>query len=386
MTAMHKNIEIVDIRNFILSHPTRSSGQYAVQLTMDNGDVSIQRLKGCFPSPGVLKMMEEPQQKQNLIHLAAGNVIQRLHDPNNIKASRGCKFKTCREAMLVFEKECNRDSHGNSFKEFFADQPLVYVPRQVPDYVEWLLEKYCRVEQTVCKKVFAASSLFKWLKRTGQWEGPNPFHGALEGVRFAPKRKNKSIIEPAELERLNAVMNPQRHWGRGYMPDWLKELRVMTGIMFFTGTRPSEATEMVGENIDAGLLTLTYQRTKRKNKTPDWRTIPIPNQLITFLAAEERTSGRLVHTQKRSLESNMKKAREIAGVPGLYLKTFRKDFAFRARQTGASRDDVNLYQGRDESILEHHYTTDEWFIVHQCRWWIEKMFAEPDNSPLRLVK
>ena len=83
----------------------------------------------------------------------------------------------------------------------------------------------------------------------------------------------------------------------------------------------------------------------------------------------------------------MRRAREVAGLPSLFLKTFRKDFAFRARQAGASSDDVNLYQGRDEGILEHHYLTDEWFAVHQCRWWIEKMFEQPGGGgALRLVK
>lgn len=92
------------------------------------------------------------------------------------------------------------------------------------------------------------------------------------------------------------------------------------------------------------------------------------------------TSGKLARIETRSLENNMRRAREVAGLPGLSLKTFRKDFAFRARQAGAARDDLNLYQGRDEGILEHHYTNDEWFIVHQCRPWIERMFEQPDFS------
>lgn len=313
------------------------------------------------------------------------NVIKNIFDPNHIK-TKGCKFRTCREAMETFEKECSRDAHGNAFKEYFNDQPLALVPLKIQDYVNWLLEKYNRTEQTVCKKVFAGSSLFKWMKKSGQWSGPNPFHGVLEGVRFAPKRHLKSIIETEELLRFNNVVRADKKWGRGFMPDRFKELRIITGILYYTGLRPSEAAEISGENIDAERLILSYQRTKRKNKTPDWRNIPIPMQLITFLTNEGRTEGKLVRIEKRSLESNMKKAVDIAQVGGLSLKTFRKDFAFRARQAGASRDDLNLYQGRDESVLENHYLTDEWFIVHQCRWWIDKMFNEDGPAPLRLVK
>lgn len=50
----------------------------------------------------------------------------------------------------------------------------------------------------------------------------------------------------------------------------------------------------------------------------------------------------------------------------------------------ATLDDVNLYQGRSETMLEKHYTTDPWFIVQQCRWWVDKMFG--DKSGLKMVK
>ena len=60
------------------------------------------------------------------------------------------------------------------------------------------------------------------------------------------------------------------------------------------------------------------------------------------------------------------------------------DFTFQDDGTIWVAASDGLY--RSHGYVWHHYTTDEWFIVHQCRWWIEKMFAEPDKSPLRLVK
>ena len=80
----------------------------------------------------------------------------------------------------------------------------------------------------------------------------------------------------------------------------------------------------------------------------------------------------------------MREVTDAAEAGGLSLKTFRKDFATRARLMGASVDDLNLIQGRQETILEKHYTTDPWFIVHQCRPWIDRMFSE--NPGIRLVK
>jgi hypothetical protein len=99
---------------------------------------------------------------------------------------------------------------------------------------------------------------------------------------------------------------------------------------------------------------------------------------------EGRTDGKVVKCAKYKLEEQMRQVTKTAEIGGLTLKTFRKDFAIRARIAGASKDDVNLIQGRDESVLEHHYTTDEWFIVHTCRPWMEKMFEE--SSALRVVK
>ena len=165
-----------------------------------------------------------------------------------------------------------------------------------------------------------------------------------------------------------------------------KELRICTGLMFYCGLRPSETWNIEWKNIDLDRMTLLYQRTKRKYKSPDWRRLPIPAQLIVFLQNENRTDGKLIRTGKTGLEAQMRKATEIAQIGGLTLKTYRKDFSCRARFAGASKDDINLFQGRDESVLEHHYLTDEWFIVHQCRPWIDRMFETSGPRPLRLVK
>jgi len=43
-----------------------------------------------------------------------------------------------------------------------------------------------------------------------------------------------------------------------------------------------------------------------------------------------------------------------------------------------------LYQGCGETVLEKHYTANPWFIVHQCRWWVDMMFG--DRPSLEQVK
>jgi hypothetical protein len=90
----------------------------------------------------------------------------------------------------------------------------------------------------------------------------------------------------------------------------------------------------------------------------------------------ESGDGKVVRVGKTGLEKQMRKVAHYCQIGGLTMKTWRKDFSCRARLAGMSKDDLNLLQGRDESILEHYYTTDEWFIVHQCRQWMEKMFSE----------
>lgn len=106
--------------------------------------------------------------------------------------------------------------------------------------------------------------------------------------------------------------------------------------------------------------------------------------MISLLVNEGRTDGKVVRVGKTGIEHQMREAVKECQIGDLTLKTFRKYFAIMARIAGASKDDVNLIQGRDESVLEHHYTTDEWFIVHTCRPWIEKMFGE--STGLRVVK
>jgi integrase len=277
--------------------------------------------------------------------------------------------------MRRFETECERDHHGNAFKEYFGDKPLVTVNKKtVPEFISWLMQKYAANEATISKKVFAASALFKWMKKKGWWIGENPFSEALSGVKFAPPRQKKDVIEPEELARLIQVLQD----------DKFRELRILVEILYSTGMRPSEARELMGEKIDVERLALNYLRTKRKNKTPDWRRIPIPARLVSLLVNKGRTKGRIVNLSKGQSEELIREAVAIAQTGGLSLETFRKDFAYRARIIGASVDDVNLYQRRQETILEKHCTTNPWFIVHQCRSWIGKMFGEKPG--LQLVK
>lgn len=352
-------------------HETKQ--QYCLKIVLSNGEVITQRLKGCYPTRRDMVIRDESQEYQNKIHVAAAKALHVILS-SGPRLPKECKYKSAAAAMKAFRAECGRDYHGNSFCEYFGERSLLEVPGGVSGFVDWLLEKYNRCEGSVCKKVFAASALFQYLIRTHQWVSSNPFRGILQGIRFAEKRRLKSMIEPAEHERLQEIMRDDRY----------KELRIITTIMFFTGTRPSEAMNVEAANIDTEILTLLYRRTKRKNKPADWRRIPIPAQLVAFLVNEGRMEGKVVRVGKAGLEEQMRKVANAAQVGGLSMKTWRKDFACRARLAGVSRDDVNLWQGRDESLLEHYYTTDEWFIVHLCRPFVDRMFAE--RPVLALVK
>jgi integrase len=350
--------------------------QWAVKIKLSDGQTIIKRLKGKYVTPGVTKIHQESPEYQNQVHADAFNALQ-VEFNNGPRLPQGCKFRSCREAMEAFERAEDRDGHGNAFKEYFNDKQLTCVPDMANDYVDWLLEKYNRNQQSVSKKLYAASAMFKWLKRKKYWLRENPLHGLLEGIRFAPKKRERSIIEPHELAALWDAMAGDR----------FKDIRILTHVMFYSGLRQTEAMRLNGKDIDPHRLCLTYQRTKRKNKPPDWRRIAIPAQLVAFLSNEGRLGdGPIVSVGQTGLLKKLKAAKEIANVTDITLKTFRKDFATRARFSGASRDDVNLHQGREESVLEHHYTTDEWFIVNQCRGWVERMFATGESTHLQLVK
>jgi len=365
-----------DIENFrIVKNSHKKHGyQYCVVVKFREGNSIIRRIPDMYATPGTNTIHDEQPAYTQKVYQAAAILVQRLFIDGSLK-SIGCKYRSCRQAMSAFETERNRDHHGNSFKEFFGDMPLSDVPDSVDKFIEWLCEKYHNNEATVSKKAWSASAMFRWLIKTKQWNSKNPFHNCLDGFKFAPRKRLKSIIEPSEYEKLKEVMRADRY----------KELRIVTGIMFYTGMRPSEASEVEANNIDPERLTLTYLRTKRKNKTPDWRRIPIPRQLLMLLINEDRTDGKVVRCGKSGIEQQMREAVKECQIGGLTMKTFRKDFAIRARMAGASKDDLNLIQGRDEGVLEKNYTTDEWFIVHQCRPWIDRMYGD-GKTVLRVVK
>jgi len=74
------------------------------------------------------------------------------------------------------------------------------------------------------------------------------------------------------------------------------------------GLRPYEAIEVTWENIDTEKMVLSYLRTKRRNRPPDWRRIPIPAKLIAFLTNEGTTKGRLVNLTPRKASALLKRS------------------------------------------------------------------------------
>ncbi|MEW5816416.1 MAG: hypothetical protein AB1798_13595 [Spirochaetota bacterium] len=57
---------------------------------------------------------------------------------------------------------------------------------------------------------------------------------------------------------------------------------------------------------------------------------------------------------------------------------------YREVNFDAVRGSILLAVRHQETILEKHYTVDPWFIVHQCRPWVDRMFDE--NVGIRRVK
>jgi len=374
MKRQQKNsVEIMDHR--IVAH-TRPR-QAAVRLKTPTGWTDRIRLKNAYGKRLLLPEAKTPQDMgpefMTDCYTAAMRLVQESLENETFRTPNR-RFRNCRQAMLKFAEECDRDHHGNAFMEYFGDKALASVNRTtVSEFVTWLMQKYASNEATVSKKVFAASALFRWMKRKGWWLGDNPFSEALASVRFADPKQFKDVIEADELARIKTAMMDERYKG----------IRVLCELLYTTGLRPSEAMTVKREDVDGEKLVLNYLRTKQKRKTPDWRRIPVPARLIAFLTNEGMTKGPLVDFSPRRAAILFKEVTETAQVGGLTLKTFRKDFAYRARLTGATVDDVNLYQGRKETILEKHYTTNPWFIVHQCRWWIDTMFG--DRAPLERV-
>ncbi len=374
VSAVERDIKALDYRLVYQTNPRQAAVRFKT-LAGWTGRIRLRDSEGArLLLPESKTPYDMGPEFANRCNMAIFHLVQKSIDEDAFRMP--CKkFKTCRDAMEAFEAECKRDHHGNAFKNYFNDKPLTDVDKNgVRSFVTWLMEKYGKNEFTVCKKVFAASSLFKWLKENSYWLGGNPFSGALSGVKYAPRNQQRNTIETEEWARIQEMLRGPRY----------RNLRILCEILACTGLRPTEALNVTKGNVDCDRLTITYLRTKRKNKSPDWRKIPVPARLVAFLLNENIQTERLVPLSAKRAEDLMREVADATEAGGLSLKTFRKDFATRARLKGASVDDLNLFQGRQETILEKHYTTDPWFIVHQCRPWIDRMFGE--NTAIRLVK
>jgi len=125
------------------------------------------------------------------------------------------------------------------------------------------------------------------------------------------------------------------------------------------------------KNLDRTEKTWTFLVTKTKGR-PFWRTIPVHESLIKYLD-ENKITGII-----RAEMSNLRKQMDALGVAeGM----FRKDFSHRMEAAGASRDMINLYQGRAQNgVLYEHYLTDPDRAVRLCRKYINMMSGEGNEA------
>jgi integrase len=365
-----------DIMNYTIIKNSQSARghQYCVKLKFENGTEITRRLSGFFPTAD--KFENETQKFQNKAHLAVLNIIQDLQRSG--PPVKG-KYQTCDTAMNAYldhyqdtrkRQRYKFQYHGQHFIKHFGNMRLSRLDDAAArGFAEALIESESNYSfDTVRLAVAFSSGMVEFLRDHDNWSGPNPFHGILRRYahRFPPPPPRNSRISDEDWARIKTAIQDACY----------RQAALFIETARCTGLRPEEIYNLDIKNLDRQSASWTFTVTKTKGRTFN-RSIAVPPCLITFLDAtgvngsmpSETTTRR--HLRKLSTDIGIK----------LTPKMFRKDFACRMEEAGASPDMINLHQGRAQTgVLYQHYITDPNRAVRLCRPYIDKMFDESEGK------
>lgn len=319
------------------------------------------------------KFDQEPPKVQGACYVAATNLYNARQDAGTLFAAGKAKFKTVAEAMEAYVQHHDKyrtdrtvKNKAAHFVNFAGTLPLSRLNDTVAkSFIEDQIERGYSFD-TVRLRVNPVSAMVSWLEGQGAWTRKNPFSGLLAKYkyRFKAAPEIRKRIEPDELEALRNEAN--------------EHTRVFIEVAYFTGLRVEEILSLNTKHIDRKQLTWTFTVTKgdiREFRRP----IAIPEQLVVFLQ-NKNINGLILPVTR--IDQGFRRCRRRAGLPeDIQPRTFRKDYANRMRDMGASSYIVDLHQGRNASDVAHEHYLDD--AVEICRPYVNSMFG---STRIRRVK
>lgn len=370
---MFDNDEIIDWHIFRLACPG-GKYQYSLVVKFSDGRKQMRRLKGVFTSPGITSFdAENPEIKKHAITVAL-NQVREEYGTVQTGSYKPRRTMTCRQAMEEYEQWHNENRrcgarafryHCNHFYGFFGDNPISYITQDsARKFMESLIEKGYGYD-TARLALSAAGGMVRYHKNNKAWDGDNPFDGLFSRYvhKFPPTEPENPRISDAEWSDIRQTVS---------RPEY-RTARIFIEVSLSTGLRPSEVYRLNAEHIDRQQLSWQLMVTKKAGR-PMFRRIAIPQSLLTFLD-NEGVLGKLPITEI-TVSRQLRKIREITGID-LVAKRFRKDFAIRMEEAGASEGIINVHQWRGQSgVLYKNYIKFPNRAVTLCRPYIDIMSGE----------
>jgi integrase len=226
------------------------------------------------------------------------------------------------------------------------------------------------------------SHMRAWLKAHPEWKSDWTKNGAIRNVQVAfnwaageerliPLNPFRGVTHQAgdprrpltddEFQALLRASNGRKSKRR---PSSGARFRQFLIFLRFTGCRPCEAAKLRWDDIKNGCIVLTRHKTRRTQKTPKPRIIPLHPVVVKLLIwIRKREEGDLVFLNHRrnpwnksNLALRMQRAREKAGIP-LDAKLYgtRHAFGTRAIVNGVDLKTLAELLGHTTTRMSEHY-------------------------------
>lgn len=347
-------------------HPTRQ--QYGIWLYGTKGR-RLKRIPGCFPSSRSHQFKDETDEFQNAAEKKIAIISAEAGREGNPNPSG--RYRTCSQAIDAYEcwhgRKCRSNKrnfhyHCKHFKDYFKDILIRKLDvKSAEEYIFHLIGKGYAFD-TVRLSVVAASGMVEFLRSEGEWSAPNPFNGLLKN-HTSHLRKGSPGPTRFEDEEWSVI--------EGYISDpSYRAARIFSIVSRLTGLRPSEVMALDTETMDRKTMTWRITVTK-KTGAPVQRKIAIPKSLVEFIGGEH-IHGPLPISET-TVKRQLSRLKDATGI-NIQPRRFRKDFACRMEEAGATDSVINLHQGRGQTgVLHKHYLDYPDRAARICRPYIEQL-------------
>lgn len=226
------------------------------------------------------------------------------------------------------------------------------------------------------------SHMREWVKAHPQWESDWTKNAAIRNVqaafnwaageeRLIEKNPFRGVTHPTgdprrplTDEEFQAFLRASNGRKSKRKPSSGARFRELLIFLRFTGCRPCEAARLVWTDVQNGCIVLTRHKTRRTQKKPKPRIIPLHPVVVKLLISiKKRNEGEFVFVNHRrtpwnkfNLALRVRRARLKAGIPAdAKLYGTRHAFGTRAIINGVELKTLSELLGHTTTRMSEHY-------------------------------